>query len=145
MPEKPPARGGRPRLAAGRSRSRRVGFAITPDELAALQRRARPGRVGPTVRRVALEWAAASDRPAPAEPVDEPDALARAVAGLYADLGRVGGNLNQIAKALNRSGIRKLLRGRRAADEEIATALRETRAVLDRIPPLLVDVMEARR
>ena len=50
--------GGRPRLAADRARSRRVTFAVIPAELASLDRATVPYRVGPAVRRVALEWAA---------------------------------------------------------------------------------------
>ena len=115
-------RGGRPRLAAGRARSRRVGFAVTPAELAALERRVRPGRVGPVVRRVALEWAA-SDRPAaPGDPALERRTAARLIGSEIAAVGRL---LNAAVRRLHISGATDGLEERvRAAAAAVAAAER---------------------
>ena len=62
------------------------------------------------------------------------------MSALSAQLGKVGGNLNQIAKSLNRGGVLNFMRRRN--DHEIVTALRETQAAMDRIPSMLADVLE---
>ena len=96
--------GGRPRLAAGRARTRRVTFAVTPAELASLDRATVPYRVGPAVRQVALEWAAGG-RPVPvnraAEAAAERRAAARAIGSEVAAVGRL---LNSAVRRLHAAG-----------------------------------------
>ena len=97
-------RTGRPKLLADRARSQRITFAVTPAEAAALDRAAAQYRIGPTVRAVALKWAA-SCQPAPANPALEAAAERRAAARtIGAEVRRVGQLLNQIARAVHAQG-----------------------------------------
>ena len=95
---------GRPKLPADRARSRRVSFAVTPAEHAALGRAAAPHLIGQAVRAAALKWAA-SYRPAPANPASEAAAERRAAArAIGAEVRRVGQLLNQVARVVHSAG-----------------------------------------
>ena len=127
---------GRPPLPEGAARRRRIGFAVTEDELSVLTRAARPGRVGPAARRAALEWAASTaagnaeaervrratrDRTAQREAARAKKAGIRTTAGQIA---RVGNNLNQAVRALHARDVTDgLLETVEAARVEVRKAL----------------------